>query len=126
MRAYKYRKLTTKEAFDVETMKYFIPRNRLSKRLQRNDKRKIADLSSRGIQPRRDTPGYIDLRWGKTYRDWQITQWRRDVAEGLFTKWEIINSVPQFMQSWLEDKLLGIFSPEDDSYLQFVRKIVYG
>lgn len=103
---YKYRKLTKKEAFDQRTMRYFFPRsNRLKASITHNDTIKMADISSRGIKPKVVTRGLKRLQWGKTYRDLQITQWRDDIMDGFITKYEIYQSVPEWMRLWIEEKL---------------------
>lgn len=90
-------------------MRYFIPRrNRFAGRITHNDTIKMADLSSRGFQPLRRTPGFLNLLWGKTYRDLQITQWRDDVRCGFITKAEIYESVPEWLLLWVTSKLQDV------------------
>lgn len=120
-RPYHLRRLTKREHFDQRTMRYFIPRNRYSGRIRHNDTIKMADLSSRGIQPKRRTPGFLNLLWGKTYRDLQITQWRNGVQDGITTKYEIYASVPEWLRPWVETKLYGALPPMDESYRDMVR-----
>lgn len=99
-------KLSAKESFDIRTMRYFIPKaNALKARISYNDKVKIANLSSRGIQPKRRTPGFVNLLWGKTYRDLQISSWKEDIGQGFITKAEICESLPVWLREWAESKL---------------------
>lgn len=93
-------------------MVYFIP-DGAKRRIYPNDKRKMAVLSSTGKQPARETPGFIILKWGKTYRDEQITSYKRDVRAGYFTKAELIYAMPPRFQAWLEDKLKTV--PYDEN-----------
>jgi len=105
-RFYKDRRLTARERFDVRTMQYFYPRRSGFKaRVRSNDKAKMADLSSYGIRPKRRTPGFQKLAWGKTYRDLQVTQWSNDIRDGLITKAEIYDSLPDWLLPWIEPKL---------------------
>lgn len=107
-RPYCQRKLTNKEKFDQRTMLYFLPKGRFPGRVQHNDRVKMADLSSRGIQPKNITNGFQNLLWGKTYRDEQITSWKRDISLGYFTKIEIYESVPTWLRLWAESKLKDV------------------
>lgn len=106
-------KLTSKEKFDQRTMLYFYPKSGGMPRIRDYDKAKMAALSSRGEHPRRRTPGFIRLLWGKTYRDLQITQWRDDVRGGLMTKIEICESLPEWLQPWAHAKLIDV--PYDEN-----------
>lgn len=99
------RKLTKKELFDQRTMSYFYPKTAPKVRIRHYDRIKMADLSSKGIKPRRETPGYKKLLWGKTYRDMQITEWKRDIMAGYITKGEIYESVWPSLRAWCESKL---------------------
>lgn len=105
---FKLRRLTSGEQFDIETMRYFIPRNKLKTRITRQDEVRIADLSSKGIQPDRRTPGFLNLLWGKTYRDEQITTYKRDILLGYITKYEIISSFSKRLQPWIESKIKDV------------------
>lgn len=98
------RKLSAKERLDIATMVYFIPTS-AKRRIYPNDKIKMADFSSRGIKPRRVTPGFTLLQWGKTYRDEQITSYKRDIQLGFFTKNEIIQGMPPRFRDWIENKI---------------------
>lgn len=103
------RKLSDKESLDVRSMRYFIPKNNLPKgwRITKADRVMMADLSSRGIRPRKVTPGMELLKWGKTFREEQITRWREDVIEGLTTKYEILSSLPLWLRPSIEKSLQG-------------------
>jgi hypothetical protein len=101
------RKLSKNEQFDVATMIYFIPNN-VKSRIYPNDKIKMADLSSKGIKPNRITKGFTLLQWGKTYRDEQITSYRRDISLGLFTKIELLDSMPPKLKNWLWSKIKDV------------------
>lgn len=105
---FKLHRLTTGEQFDIETMRYFIPRNKLRTRITKQDIVCMADLSSKGIQPSHRTPGFINLLWGKTYRDEQITSYRNDIQLGYITKYEIISSFPKHLQPWIESKIKDV------------------
>lgn len=103
------RRLTAKERFDQQTALYFYPRRSGFKaRVRHNDRIKMADLSSRGVQPKRRTPGFVKLLWAKSYRDLQITEWSDDIRAGLITKAEIYDSVPEWLLEWIEDKLIEV------------------
>lgn len=102
------RKLSAKEQFDIRTMRYFIPRNKYKTRITKQAEAAMADLSSKGIQPQYRSKGFLNLLWGKTYRDLQITQWKDDVREGLITKYEIYSSLPKWLQPWAESKLKDV------------------
>ena len=105
----KSRKLSKKELFDITTMMYFIPLHGAHRpRITLNDKRKMANLSSHGEKPDYATKGFKALQWGKTYRDEQITAYRRDIPLGYITKHEIISSYPKNMQKWIQEKLRDI------------------
>jgi len=99
---YKDRKLSKKEKLDIETMQYFLP---TKGRIYPNDKKKMADLSSQGITPKNQTSGFVLLKWGKTYRDLQITEYKRDISLGLITKGEILDSMPENLRDWLWKKI---------------------
>jgi hypothetical protein len=107
-------KLTKSEAFDIKTMRYFIPKNIKGWRIRSYDKFKMAQLSSRGIKPKRATKGFNLLKWGKTYRDLQITMWKQDIKAGLITKSEIYDGLPEWLRSWAQSKLKGV--PYDVGY----------
>lgn len=99
-------KLTNKEKFDQRTMLYFYPnKSGGMPRIRDYDKEKMAALSSKGVQPKRRTLGFQRLLWAKTYRDLQITEWKRDVGLGYMTKAVIYESVPAWMRDWAESKL---------------------
>lgn len=108
----KPRKLTNKEQFDIATMVYFIPSDAKT-RIYPNDKKKMVDLSSRGIRPQRETKGFKELRIGKTYRDLQITSYCDDVRAGYFTKSELIEGMPPRFREWITKKLKGVPYDED-------------
>ena len=101
------RKLSKKERLDIATMAYFIP-SKAKARIYMHDKVKMADLSSRGIKPARATKGFKLLQWGKTYRDEQITSYRRDIALGYFTKAELMESMPPRFREWLWEKIKDV------------------
>jgi len=103
-KSYKNRKLTKKEELDISTMVYFIPSNS-KHRIYKNDKIKMAELSSKGIQPDMITKGFSLLKWGKTYRDEQITSYKRDIQLGLFTKYEILQGIAPRFRDWLWNKI---------------------
>lgn len=106
---------TKKELFDQRTMLYFYPnKSGGTPRVRDYDRAKMAALSSRGLQPNNRTPGFLRLLWGKTYRDLQITQWKEDVMAGLITKYEIYQSVPEWLRPWTESKLKDV--PYDQPY----------
>lgn len=113
------RKLTNKELFDIRTMRYFIPRFAPKGwRITQKDKVAMADLSSKGIQPKGigltdPFTGVRALVTGKTYRDLMVTEWSDSVRKGYMTKWELINSVPEWLQPWLEEKLKDVPYDED-------------
>lgn len=73
----------------------------------------MSRLSSRGIFPTKVTPGFTLLKWGKTYRDEQITSYKRDIALGLFTKSEILSGLPVRLRSWMWEKIKDV--PYDQS-----------
>lgn len=98
------KKLSNKERFDISTMVYFIPSSSKA-RIYQNDKIKMANLSSHGIKPKRETKGFILLKWGKTYRDEQITSYKRDIQLGYFTKAELLESMPPRFRNWLWSKI---------------------
>lgn len=104
----KDQKLSNKERFDQRTMRYFMPRSKYRTRITHNDTIKMANLSSRGQHPKRRTKGFLNLLWGKTYRDLQITQWKDDIRAGYFTKSEIYSGVPEWLQPWVESKLKDV------------------
>jgi hypothetical protein len=98
-------KLTNREKFDIKTMRYFLPKQSSPPRIRDYDKVKMANLSSKGIQPKRRTKGFDLLRWGKTYRDLQITYWKADIRDGIITKAEIYESLPEWLRDWAYTKL---------------------
>ena len=101
--------MTTKEQFDIRTMRYFIPKaNKYKTRITRQDETAMAALSSKGTKPTRITKGLQNLMWGKTYRDLQITQWSDDVKAGLITKYEIYSALPKWLRPWAESKLQNV------------------
>lgn len=106
------KKLTNKERFDIATMVYFIPSSS-KKRIYPNDKIKMAILSSTGVKPERETPGFRLLKWGKTYRDEQITSYKRDIRAGLFTKAELLEEIPPRFRDWLWSKIKDVPYDED-------------
>lgn len=108
------RKLSRKEKFDIATMGYFIP-TRARARIYPNDKIKMADLSSKGKGPVKETKGFVLLKWGKTYRDEQITSYKRDIRAGLFTKSELLESMPPRFREWLWQKIKDV-PYDDDAY----------
>lgn len=101
--------MTNKEKFDQRTMLYFYPNKTGGMpRVRDYDRQKMADLSSRGIQPKNQTPGFQRLLWGKTYRDLQITEWKRDIGKGYITKSEVYESVPDWLRDWTISKLQDV------------------
>lgn len=100
--------MTNKEQFDIKTMRYFVPKSGGRTYITKADEQAMVNLSSRGTQPAKQTKGLTSLQWGKTYRDEQITSYRRDVRQGLFTKYEIISSFPIALQDWITDKLKDV------------------
>ncbi len=120
------RTLTNKERFDIRTMRYFIPSNKYKTRITKQDEVAMADLSSRGIQPVRQTKGLANLIAGKTYRDEQITAYKRDIMQGLFTKIEIIDSYPRDMQSWITNKLVDVPYDVDSETSRMVMAMYHG
>lgn len=109
--------MTIKERFDIRTMRYFIPKSGGRTYITKTDEQAMAALSSRGTQPKQTTRGITSLIWGKTYRDEQITSYKRDVRLGLFTKHELISAMPIDMQDWLADKLKDVPYDEDSNVL---------
>lgn len=105
-------RLTNKEKFDIATMMYF--RTNMRTRIYPNDKLKMAVLSSTGKSPAKETKGFIELKWGKTFRDEQITSYRRDIRAGYFTKAELIESIPSKFKDWLWGKLKDVPYDEDN------------
>jgi len=114
---YKNRRLTNKEKLDVSTMAYFIPKT-ITYRIYPNDKKKMADLSSRGVWPKgkkgnvmlmktegSNTLGFKLLQTGKTYRDMQITAYKEDISNGYFTKIELLDAMPERLRGWLWSKI---------------------
>lgn len=97
--------MTNKEKFDIKTMRYFTHPRKYHTRITKQDEQAMVNLSSRGIKPQRMTKGLNCLIWGKTYRDEQITAYKRDIALGYFTKWEIISSYPKDMRDWIKSKI---------------------
>jgi hypothetical protein len=112
------RRLKKGEVVDVLSTMYYRP-SRV--RIRYNDKVKFANLSSCGIAPKRITPGFTDLIWGKTYRDEIITQFRGDIMSGLITKGEILDSLPDKLRGWMWKKLKDI--PYDIDYYERVVSI---
>lgn len=105
-------RLSNKQKLDIATMQYFIPT--ASKcRVSPNDKKKMANLSSQGIEPVVRTPGFKALTIGRMYRDWHVTSYRDDVRKGLITKAELTQSMPAKLQPWLTSKLAQV--PYDES-----------
>jgi hypothetical protein len=101
--------MTGKEKFDIRTMRYFVNRNTRKRfRITKADEEAMAALSSRGVQPKKMTTGLHALVWAKTMRDENITSYRRDIALGFFTKFEIINSYPKDMQDWIAGKIADV------------------
>lgn len=107
-------KLTSKERFDQRTMLYFFPKSGGMVRVRYNDRVKMSLLSSRGIKPKNRTKGFLKLLWGKTYRDEQITQWKNGIRDGYITKFEVYDSVPDWLQDWVKSKLQDV--PYDINY----------
>jgi len=117
---YIHRKLSKKELLDVATMQYFIPTGS-KRRIYPNDKKKMSDLSSHGIKPKRETPGYKLLIIGKMYRDLQITSYKEDIELGFFTKYEIISSFPKKLQPWIESKIKKVpYDSNGDTSRMFI------
>lgn len=106
--SYSMVKLTNKELFDIKTMRYFIPKQQSPWRIRDYDKVKMAQLSSRGIEPKRRTKGFELLRWGKTYRDLSITMWKEDIQQGYITKNEIYEGLPSWLVKWAISKLKDV------------------
>lgn len=94
-------------------MEYFIPTN-VKCRIYPNDKVKMANLSSRGIQPQRITKGFTLLKWGKTYRDEQITSFKNDIMAGYITKISILDELPKKFRQWMWNKIKD--TPYDVEY----------
>jgi hypothetical protein len=102
-------RLTNKEKFDQRTMLYFYPNKTGGMpRVRDYDRQKMAALSSKGIQPKNRTPGFLRLLWGKTYRDLQVTEWRDAVRQGYITKSEVYDSVPEWLLDWAVIKLKDV------------------
>lgn len=109
----KDKRLTKKEKFDIATMIHFIPGKK--PRIYPNDKKKMAHLSSRGVLLGKETKGLHYIKCGKTFRDEQITSYKRDIPLGLFTKAELLESMPPRFRDWLWSKIEHV--PYDtDSY----------
>lgn len=110
----KDRKLSKKEKMDIDTMIYFLPKSSVNVRIYPNDKKKMANMSSQGIKPKKITKGYELLRHGKTFRDMQITSYQSDIRAGLFTKHELVQSMPPRLRGWLLAKISN--TPYDESH----------
>lgn len=122
---YKNRKLSPKEKIDIASMEYFIPRANLSKfRIYPNDRKKMANLSSRGVKPKIETKGFELLKYGQTYRDLYITDCRLDITRGITTKMELINSMPHKLKGWMWLKIKDV--PYDvDGEASNMHRILY-
>lgn len=106
---YKYRRLSSREKIDIASMVYFIPRRNVDKfRIYPNDKKKMADLSSKGIHPKRETDGFRLLKIGQTYRDLHITDYRLDITRGIVTKNELLDWMPPVLKNWMWRKIKDV------------------
>lgn len=116
-------RLTSKERFDQRTMLYFYPNKTGGMpRVRDYDKAKMAALSSKGIHPKNKTPGFLRLLYGKTYRDLQITQWKVAITEGIITKAEIYESVPDWLRDWTVNKLKDVpYDVKGENKRMFIR-----
>ena len=104
-------RLSKKQILDVKSMEYFIPTTS-KKRIYPNDRTKMAILSSKGVEPENVTRGFTLLKYGRTYRDEQITSYQRDIRLGYITKFEIIDSMPTELREWINKKIRG--TPYDE------------
>lgn len=96
-------KITPKMQLDVDTMRYFCVGRVYVKK---SDKEAMAIYSATGKKPAIWTKGLEALKWGKTYRDEQVTAYIRDIELGLFTKTELLESMPnKRLKDWLWGKI---------------------
>jgi len=112
------RELTKNERFDIQTMRYFIPKTtKKGWRITAKDRVAMADWSGRGIKP--DEPitigmsdqiptGLQVLAIGKTFRDYHIKDWGESIELGYITKAELLDGVPEWMRGWLYKKIKHI------------------
>lgn len=105
-------KITPKMKLDVDTMHYFFPCTSRPY-VKQSDREAMALFSARGIKPEVETKGFYQLKWGKTYRDEQITSYRQDIRAGLFTKHELLQSMPVKFRDWLWEKIKDV--PYDEN-----------
>ena len=122
MQLYKNRRLTNKEKLDVATMAYFIPNTSGKYHIYPNDIKKMANLSSNGAKPSRETRGFYLLKWGKTYRDEAITGWKSMIEDGLITKGELLDDMPPRFREWLWVKIKDVpYDINGDTSRMFVK-----
>jgi hypothetical protein len=101
-------KVTNKMKLDVETMHYFYPRTGGRPYVKQSDREVMAIYSATGKKPQVETKGFKQLKWGKTYRDEQITSYKRDIRAGYFTKHELVQSMPPVFREWLYNKIKDV------------------
>lgn len=106
-------KLTNKMKLDVETMHYFYPRTGGRPYVKQSDREAMALFSAQGKKPEVETKGFYQLKWGKTYRDEQITSYKRDIKAGYFTKHELLMGMPVKLRDWLWNKIKDVQYDED-------------
>lgn len=104
----KNRKLSNKEKFDIDTALLFKHSAYKDTRIYPNDKKKFADLSSKGIKPKRITRGYEAIINAKMWRDLQITEYKKDIKAGLFIKSEIVESFSPRFRQWIWNKIKDV------------------
>jgi hypothetical protein len=97
-------KLKTKQRRELATIEYFVkPEWRINgepPNITDADRRAFLDFSNKGIRPP-CTVGVEALRQGKKWRDWHVSEFRRDLREGLLFASEIEASFPDEVAAYL-------------------------